>query len=650
MSANQRFAEAMPDTSAPPDRSLLTAADLYLFNEGTHRTLYEKLGAHPLSVGGEQGTRFAVWAPNAREVTVVGDFNGWRRDANPLVPRESSGIWEGFVPNIGRGAIYKYHIRSHQQGYSVDKADPIGFHHENPPRTGSIVWPLDYVWRDADWMRSRAERNALSAPIAIYEVHLGSFMRVPEDGFRMLSYAELAPRLADHALAHGFTHVELMPVMEHPLPASWGYQVTGYFAPTSRHGTPQEFMAFVDHLHQRGLGVILDWVPAHFPSDQHGLDMFDGTHLYEHADPRLGFHPDWTSNIFNYGRNEVRSFLISSALYWLDKYHVDGLRVDGVASMLYRDYSRKAGEWIPNIHGGRENLEAVSLLQELNRAVYEVFPDVQTIAEESTAWPQVSRPTYLGGLGFGLKWDLGWMHDTLEYMKRDAIHRKYHHNELTFRGVYAAHENFVLPLSHDEVVHGKGSLLSKMPGDDWQRFANLRLLFATMYAQTGKKLLFMGDEFGQWAEWDHDSSIDWHQSAQPAHRGISHLVGELNALYRREPALHQLDCDASGRGLEWIEGGDAEQSVLAFARVSADGQERVIAVLNYTPVVRHGYRVGVDKPGHYRELLNTDASEFGGSGVGNLGAVEAEAVPWHARPYSLNLTVPPLGAIFLRVG
>jgi 1,4-alpha-glucan branching enzyme len=637
----------MPDTTRPlRSRSLLTADDLHLFNEGTHRRLYEKLGAHPIATSAERGTQFAVWAPNAHEVTVIGDFNGWDRGATPLSPRASSGIWEGFVPGVGRGDIYKYHVRSHHHGYSVDKADPFGVHHETPPRTGSIVWPLDYTWGDAEWMRSRAQHNALSAPLAIYEVHLGSWMRVPEQGHRMLSYAELAPKLADYALAHGFTHVELMPVMEHPLPASWGYQVTGYFAPTSRLGTPQDFMAFVDHLHQRGLGVILDWVPAHFPVDEHGLGLFDGTHLFEHQDRRLGFHPDWTSNIFNYGRNEVRSFLISSAIYWLDKYHADGLRVDGVASMLYRDYSRREGEWIPNVYGGRENLEAVSLLQALNTAVYEAFPDVQTIAEESTAWPQVSRPTYLGGLGFGLKWDLGWMHDTLEYMRRDPIYRKYHHNELTFRAVYASHENFVLPLSHDEVVHGKGSLYSKMPGDEWQRFANLRLLFASMYAQTGKKLLFMGDEFGQSAEWDHDSSLSWHEAEQLPRRGLQALVRDLNLLYRAHPAMYELDCFDGG--FEWIEGGDFEQSVLAFTRASVGQRQRVVVVLNYTPMVRYAYRIGVDTPGRYLELLNTDAVEYGGSGVGNLGAVQSEPTAWHGRPQSLALTLPPLGAVFLR--
>jgi 1,4-alpha-glucan branching enzyme len=623
----------------------LSADDLHLFNEGTHHRLYEKLGAHACSVAGVAGTRFAVWAPHAREVAVVGDFDRWSGRAAPLRPRERSGIWEGFVPGVGSGAVYKYRVWGAGGEPGADKADPFGFHHERPPATASIVWPLGYEWHDEEWMRMRGRPNALAAPISVYEVHLGSWMRVPEEGGRVLGYRELAPRLGDYASEMGFTHVELLPLMEHPLTASWGYQVTGYFAPTSRYGTPQDLMALVDHLHQRGIGVILDWVPAHFPSDGHGLGCFDGTPLYEHADPRLGFHPEWRTCIFDYGRPEVKSFLISSALFWLDKYHVDGLRVDGVASMLYRDYARRPGGWFPNVHGGRENLEAIALLQELNRAVYQAFPDVQTIAEESTPWPLVSRPTYVGGLGFGLKWDLGWMHDTLAYLHRDPIHRKYHHQELTFRSLYAAHENFVLPLSHDEVVHGKGSLLGKMPGDAWQRFANLRLLFASMYAQPGKKLIFMGGEFGQLAEWNHDASLDWHLTGLPLHRGLQRLVRDLNLAYRREPALHELDCEAGG--LEWIEANDADQSVLALARLAASGGPRVVIALNFTPVVRRGYRVGAETPGRWREILNTDAVEYGGSGVGNLGGVEASPEPWHGRPCSLALTLPPLAAVFL---
>jgi 1,4-alpha-glucan branching enzyme len=622
----------------------LTNDDLHLFNEGTLHRLYDKLGAHPCLHEGQAGTYFAVWAPNAAEVSVVGDWNGWNRAHDPLSARGHSGIWEGFVPGANPGERYKFHIQSRLHGYRVDKADPLGFQHEMPPRTASVISSLDYAWNDAEWMRTRGRRNGLDAAISIYEVHLGSFMRVPEEGMRSLSYREIAPKLADYALDLGFTHVELLPIMEHPFAGSWGYQVTGYFAPTSRFGTPQDFMHLIDHLHQRGLGVILDWVPAHFPSDEHGLGYFDGTHLYEHADPRLGFHPDWKSCIFNYGRNEVRSFLISSALFWLDRYHIDGLRVDGVASMLYRDYSRKAGEWIPNQYGGRENLEAVSLLRDLNTAVYASFPDVQTIAEESTAWPSVSRPTYLGGLGFGLKWDLGFMHDALHYLQHEPVHRKFHHNELTFRAVYAFSENFVLPLSHDEVVHGKGSLLGKMPGDEWQRFANLRLLFSYLYAQPGKKLLFMGGELGQTTEWNHDGSLDWHLLQYAFHAGVQQLVRDLNRVYHTQPALHQRDVDP--RGFEWIAGNDSEQSVLAFLRVG-ESAPPIVCVFNFTPLPRYEYRVGVPQGGSYLELLNSDAGTYAGSNLGNGGRVEAEAQGWHGRPYSLRLTLPPLAALFL---
>jgi len=625
----------------------LTSDDLHLYNEGTHHKLYDKLGAHPSRHQGVDGTYFAVWAPNAEQVSVLGDWNGWNLETgHALTPRDSSGIWEGFVANVGQGARYKYYIRSHHNGYAVQKADPCGFHHETPPRTASVVWPLDYSWNDAEWMRERGRRNALSAPISIYELHLDSWMRVQEEGDRILTYRELAVRLADYVTDTGFTHVELMPVMEYPYTGSWGYQVTGYFAPTSRYGTPQDFMYLVDYLHQRGIGVILDWVPAHFPSDQHGLAYFDGTHLYEHEDPRLGFHPDWKSCIFNYGRNEVRSFLISSALIWLDKYHIDGLRVDGVASMLYRDYSRKSGEWIPNQFGGRENLEAVSLLQEVNSAVYKNFPDTQTIAEESTAWPSVSRPTYVGGLGFGLKWDMGFMHDTLKYLQHDPVHRKFHHNELTFRAIYAFHENFVMPLSHDEVVHGKGSLLSKMPGDEWQRFANLRLLYTYMWAQPGKKLLFMGGEFGQVSEWNHETSLDWWVTQFPLHGGVRNLVRDANRLYRAEPALHRKDVDPAG--FEWIAGNDSENSVLSFLRKGEDGDAPVVVVCNFTPVAREGYRLGVPEGGAWVELLNSDASAYGGGDVGNGGAIQAQAVPWHGRQHSLDLRLPPLGALWLK--
>ncbi|MDR5694886.1 MAG: 1,4-alpha-glucan branching protein GlgB [Armatimonadota bacterium] len=628
------------------DVSLLSEDDLHLFNEGTHFRLYEKLGAHPLEVEGVSGTYFAVWAPNAERVFVMGDFNGWEKTTHPLQPRGQSGIWEGFIPGIGHGSRYKYHIVSRYRAYRVDKADPFGFFHEIPPRTASIVWDLTYPWGDEAWMQGRWRANRLSSPMAIYEVHLGSWMRVPEEYNRPLTYRELAERLGDYVEKMGFTHVEFLPVMEHPFYGSWGYQVTGYFAPTSRFGTPQDFMYLIDHLHQRGIGVILDWVPSHFPMDEHGLGFFDGTHLYEHADPRKGLHPDWNSFIFNYGRNEVRSFLISSALFWLDRYHADGLRVDAVASMLYLDYSRKEGEWIPNEYGGRENLEAIAFLRRFNEEVYRNYPDVQTIAEESTAWPMVSRPTYVGGLGFGLKWDLGWMHDTLFYMSKDPVHRKYHHNNLTFRMLYAFHENFVLPLSHDEVVHGKGSLLSKMPGDEWQKCANLRLLFGYMVAQPGKKLLFMGGEFGQWREWQHDEGLEWHLLARSRHAQVQRWVADLNRLYRNEPALHELDCDPSG--FEWIDCTDADHSIVSFLRKAHSTGDLLLIVCNFTPVPRHGYRVGVPRGGYWREILNSDAEIYGGTNQGNLGGREADPIPFHGRPYSLALTLPPLGCLFLK--
>ena len=622
-------------------RPLLTDDDIYLFNEGSHFQLYDHLGAHPR----DGGYHFAVWAPSAKTVSLVGDFNGWNPEATPLEPRGSSGIWACFVPDLGRGEIYKYRIVS-QSGEVLEKADPYGVHHETPPKTGSITWDLDYGWGDDEWMASRGERhNHRDRPISIYEVHLGSWRRVPEDGGRSLSSRELAEPLAKHCVDHGFTHVELLPIMEHPFEGSWGYQVTGFFAPTSRLGTPQEFMHLVDVLHQHGVGVILDYVPAHFPTDAHGLGRFDGTHLYEHADPRKGFHPDWTTYIFNYGRHEVRSFLISSASFWLDRYHVDGLRVDGVASMLYLDYSREHGEWIPNEHGGRENLEAVHFLRRLNEHVYGRFPDVQTYAEESTAWPGVSKPTSVGGLGFGFKWDMGWMHDTLGYMERDSIHRRHHHDEMTFRAVYAWTESYVLPLSHDEVVHGKGSLLGKMPGDDWQRFANLRLLYAYQWATPGKKLLFMGGELAQWGEWSHEGSCDWHLQGEGLHGGVARLVGTLNHLYRTEKALHERDLDPEG--FEWAVIDDHENSVLAFLRKAADGSP-LLAVFNFTPVPRSDYRVGVPVGGRWAELLNTDAETYGGSGMGNLGGVEASAPGSHGHEQALALTLPPLAAVFLR--
>ncbi len=625
-----------------------TEEDLFLFNEGSHFRLYRKMGAHRAVRGGAEGTHFAVWAPNAGSVHVVGDFNGWNRESLPLEPRGDSGIWTGFVQDAREGQRYKYRIASRYNGYTVEKADPFAFSAELPPKTASVIRDLDYEWGDEEWMASRAERQSLSAPVSIYEVHLGSWMRVPEDGDRMLSYRELAPKLAAYVKEMGFTHVEFMPVMEHPFYGSWGYQCTGFFAPTSRYGAPADFMAMIDLLHREGIGVILDWVPSHFPTDEHGLVYFDGTHLYEHADPRQGLHPEWKSAVFNYGRNEVRSFLISSALFWLDRYHADGLRVDAVASMLYLDYARQDGDWIPNRFGGRENLEAVEFIRRLNSEVYQACPDAQTIAEESTSWPMVSRPTYVGGLGFGLKWDMGWMHDTLEFFRHDPVHRRYHHNQLTFRNMYAGYENFVLSLSHDEVVYGKGSLVNKMPGDEWQRFANLRLLLALMYAQTGKKLLFMGGEFGQEREWSHERSLDWHLLDGPMHRGVRLAVQRLNRLYRDEPALHDLDCGDGG--FDWIDCNDSENSVLIFERRGRNPEERLVVACNFTPVPRHGYAAGVDKAGRWLEVFNSDAEEYGGSGAGNLGAVTASREPRHGRPFSLPLNLPPLAAVFLRPG
>jgi 1,4-alpha-glucan branching enzyme len=628
------------------DVTRLSDDDLYLFNEGSHLNLHDHLGSHPMTHDGVDGTYFAVWAPNAESVAVIGDFNYWNPGAHPLRAKGGSGIWEGFVPHVGQGALYKYQIQSRHNGYSVAKADPFGIHHETPPRTGSIVWNRDYEWNDTGWMADRGRHNAPNAPVSVYEVHFGSWMRVPEDDNRSLSYREMAPKLAEYVQRLGFTHVEFLPITEHPFYGSWGYQTTGYFAPTSRYGTPQDFMYLVDYLHQHDIGVILDWVPSHFPSDEHGLAYFDGTHLFEHADPRQGYHPDWNSYIFNFGRDEVRSFLLSSAIYWLEKYHIDGIRVDAVASMLYLDYSRKAGEWIPNEYGGRENLEAISFLRRFNEEVYKRFPDVQTMAEESTAWPMVSRPTYLGGLGFGVKWDMGWMHDTLLYMEKEPVHRRYHHGILTFRMVYAFSENFIMPLSHDEVVHGKGSLLAKMPGDDWQKFANLRLLFTYMYAQPGKKLVFMGGEFGQGREWQHDYSLDWDLTVHQSHNGIQRTLEDLNRIYREEAAMHALDFDHDG--FEWIDANDSEQSVLTFIRKGHNPEESIVVAFNFTPVPRHNYRIGVPIKGFWREIFNSDSVDYWGSGQGNIGGVETTPVAWHGRPYSVNITVPPLGAVFLK--
>ncbi len=627
------------ETSDLSGISLLGDEDLFLFNEGSHLRLYEKLGAHPIA-GKTEGTYFAVWAPDAAQVSVVGDFNRWDPKASPLSPRNHSGIWEGFGPQVGRGALYKYHIVSRHGGKIAEKADPFALYSERPPKSASVVWDLDYRWSDADWMRQRGKRNSLEAPLSIYEVHLGSWRR----GQAPLSYREIAAPLADYLIDTGFTHVEFLPVMEHPFYGSWGYQITGYFAPTSRYGTPQEFMSLIDHLHQRGIGVILDWVPSHFPTDGHGLGLFDGTHLYEHAHPYKGFHPDWESYIFNYGRNEVRSFLLSSALFWLEKFHADGLRLDAVASMLYLNYSRKDGEWIPNEYGGHENLEASHFLRHLNAEAYRCHPDVQMIAEESTAWPMVSRPTDAGGLGFGLKWDMGWMNDTLAYFLRDPVHRKHHLNDLTFRQIYAFTENFVLPLSHDEVVHGKGSLLAKMPGDDWQKFANLRLLLGYQFGQSGKKLLFMGGEFGQRKEWNHDEGLEWNLLDYTPHRGLQQWVRDLNRLYREETALHEFDC--RGDGFEWVDCDDHDASVISFLRKGSSAP--VLVVCNFTPVPRTDYRIGVPLGGTWKELLNSDALDYGGSGLGNLGSVEAQDIPKHGRPSSLSLTLPPLAVLFLK--
>ena len=635
--------------TSPPkvrhDVSRLTDDDLYLFNEGSHYRLYEKLGSHVMRANGAAGTYFAVWAPDAAQVWVTGDFNGWDKGSHPLSQRGQSGLWEGFIPGLGHGALYKYHVASKYGGYRVDKADPFAFSFEGPPRTASLVWDLDYAWEDGDWLAGRHRVNALDGPMSVYEMHLGSWRRVPEEGSRSLTYREMAPLLVEHLLNLGFTHVEFLPVMEHPFYGSWGYQTTGYFAPTSRYGAPQDFMFLVDYLHRHGIGVILDWVPSHFPADEHGPGFFDGTHLYEHADPRRGFHPDWRSYIFNYGRNEVRSFLLSSALFWLDRYHADGLRVDAVASMLYLDYSRPEGEWLPNPYGGREDLDAIGFLRQFNAEVYKSYPDVQTMAEESTDWPMVSRPLYVGGLGFGLKWEMGWMHDTLKYLAVDPVFRKYHHNTLTFRMLYAFHENFLLPLSHDEVVYGKGSLLAKMPGDDWQKFANLRLLFGYMYGQPGKKLLFMGGEFGQWSEWYHEASLDWHLLDFPPHAGLARWVADLNRVYRQEPALFSRDF--SSRGFEWIDCNDWEQSVITFLRKGREGEMMLVAC-NFTPVPRYHYRVGAPQGGFWQEVLNSDAYDYGGSGHGNWGGAEAVSVACHGRPYSLHLTLPPLGVVFFK--
>ena len=619
--------------------TLLTEHDIYLFKEGSHGHLYDKLGCQ---LNGDGSAQFSVWAPNARAVSVIGDFNGWNPGANAMNVRwDGSGIWETSVPDVKPGTAYKYRIVS---SYTLEKADPFAFYAEEAPNTASRAWKLDYAWGDDEWLADRAKKNALDAPMAIYEVHVGSWRRDERGGF--LGYRGIADPLIEHVKRTGFTHVELMPITEHPFYGSWGYQTTGYFAPTSRYGTPQDFMYLVDALHQNGIGVILDWVPSHFPNDAHGLYEFDGTHLYEHADPRQGYHPDWNSAIFNYGRNEVRAFLISSALFWLERYHLDGLRVDAVASMLYLDYARSEGEWIPNRYGGRENLEAIHFLRTLNEAVYRDHPDVQVIAEESTAWPMVSRPVYLGGLGFGLKWNMGWMHDTLRYVKENPVHRRYHHGEITFSLIYAFHENFVLPLSHDEVVHGKGSLIGKMPGDTWQQFANLRLLYGYMWAHPGKKLLFMGSEFGQRREWQHEEGLEWWVLEFPEHGGVMNWMSDLNRVYASEPALHEIDFQDAG--FEWIDCCDAEDSTLSFIRKARDGKGTVLVACNFTPVPRENYLIGVPHDGYWREVLNSDATWYGGSGLGNYGGVQSTPVPAHGRYHAIRITLPPLAVVYFR--
>jgi 1,4-alpha-glucan branching enzyme len=626
---------------------VLTDFDLHLIGEGRHYKNYEKLGAHVMEINGIKGVHFAVWAPNAKIVSVIGDFNNWDGRRHQMRALGLSGIWEIFIPGLKEGELYKFKIKSRFKKYVVAKADPYAFYFEMRPKSASIVYNINrHRWNDRKWIEMRAKKNWLESPITIYEVHLGSWMRVPEEGYRFLTYRETADKLVDYVKAMGYTHIELLPVTEHPLDASWGYQTIGYFAPTSRYGTPEDFMYLVDKFHQNNIGVILDWSPAHFPADGHGLGFFDGTCLYEHKDPRKGFHPDWGTKIFNYGRNEVRNFLISNTLFWLDKYHIDGLRVDAVASMLYLDYSRKEGEWVPNEFGGRENLEAIYLVKNFNEIVHQYHPGVLTIAEESTAWPSVSRPTYLGGLGFSLKWNMGWMHDMLEYMSKEPIHRKYHHNNITFSLLYAFMENFVLPFSHDEVVHGKRSMLNKMPGDMWQKFANLRLLYGYMYSHPGKKLLFMGGEFGQWDEWNHDKSLDWHLLKFTQHECLQKYVKHLNYLYRSEPALYEVDF--SYEGFEWIDFRDSVQSIISFIRKAKNPTNFLVIACNFTPVPRSGYRIGVPEHCFYKEILNSDSKIYWGSNLSNPGGIHAEKIPWQGGPYSINIILPPLSVLIFK--
>jgi 1,4-alpha-glucan branching enzyme len=630
--------------SFPP---ILTDYDLYLFGEGTHYRNYERLGAHVREVEGVRGVQFAVWAPNAHRASVVGDFNSWDGRFHTMRSRGPTGIWEIFVPGLDEGALYKFEILSRFNSHLGLKADPYGLTAELRPNNASVVCNIDrYQWNDSAWLEARASRDWLHSPMSVYEIHAGSWRRKSAEGNRWLTYRELAKELIPYVKKMGYTHVEFMPIMEHPFDASWGYQTVGYYAVTSRFGSPADFMYFVDQCHKEGLGVLLDWTPAHFPRDAHGLAFFDGTHLFEHEDPRLGEHPDWGTLVFNYGRNEVQNFLLSNALFWIDKYHIDGLRVDAVASMLYLDYSRQPGEWIPNIYGGRENLEAIAFLRKLNELLHSHHPGALMIAEESTSWPAVSRPTYVGGLGFDLKWNMGWMNDTLRYISLDPVHRQYHHNELTFSMLYAFHENFVLPLSHDEVVHGKRSLLEKMPGDDWQKFANLRLLLGYMYAHPGKKLLFMGSELGTRNEFWEGGAVDWSLENSPPHRGVQSLVADLNGLHTRERALHEVDFEWAG--FEWVDAHDAAASVLTFVRRAKESEDFIVAVCNFTPVFRDNYRVGVPRPGFYREILNTDSTYYGGSDVGNAGGVHAEPIPWNDRPYSVKLRLPPLAVMYFK--